>query len=109
MNELHKKSCEETVPKSPGMKYTHYSPDAQVIIVKGQIGNVADKIKSLSEEYSQKGITVGILATEQTKSYYNGNIYSLIIIGDREKPETIAKYFYSIRLIRSKKCSIILS
>lgn len=79
---------ESAVPRSPGMKYTHYSPKADVIIVEGEARAVADKIGRLVEEYKSKGITAGILATDQTRhSYPAGTVISM---GDREQPETIA-------------------
>ena len=36
--------------KAPGMKYTHYSPDADVYIVSGDERDVIDKINSLVEK-----------------------------------------------------------
>ncbi len=53
------------VARSPGMKYKHYSPNAQVIVVEGRRENVRKKIAELVEEYRAKGFRVGVMATEE--------------------------------------------
>lgn len=56
----------EAVPKAPGMKYTHYSPQAQVILVQGTPAQVSCKIRELVERYSREGKKVGLLLTDET-------------------------------------------
>jgi len=85
---LMKKPSGDFVPKAPGMKYTHYSPKADVIVVEGEPLKVAEKINSLIMEYQSKDIPVGVLATKQTKELYKG--VPLITLGDRLEPATIA-------------------
>ena len=85
---LMKKPAGDFVPKAPGMKYTHYSPKADVIVVEGEPEKVAEKINSLIAEYQSKNIPVGVLATEQTKEFYKS--VPSITLGDRLEPETIA-------------------
>lgn len=51
-------------PKAPGMKYTHYAPNAQVVIVEGNLNQVVAKIKVLCSEATKAGKKVGILATD---------------------------------------------
>jgi L-threonylcarbamoyladenylate synthase len=53
-------------PKAPGMKYTHYSPLAEVVLINGTKENVAVKIKELVKNYSQQGRKVGLLLTDET-------------------------------------------
>lgn len=76
------------IPRSPGMKYKHYSPKAEVIVIEGDIDNVVKKIIGLVEEYKDRGILIGILATEQTKCMYKD--VSTISLGDRMEPDEIA-------------------
>jgi L-threonylcarbamoyladenylate synthase len=81
------------IPRSPGMKYTHYSPEAEVIIIDGIIERVVGRIQRMSGELEAKGRKVGILATEQTRALYrNGTVISA---GDREKPCTIAASLFA--------------
>lgn len=59
INTDHHKVTKEEVPKAPGMKYKHYAPDAQVVI----IDNTND-FKEAYEYYSKEN-NVGILATDE--------------------------------------------
>lgn len=58
------------VPRSPGMKYTHYSPKAQVIIISG-IGMVG-KIRQMKEEFELVGKTVGIMVSHEHIQQFEG-------------------------------------
>ncbi len=79
-------------PRSPGMKYRHYSPRAKVLVVQGSLDRVVDYINRAAAENIKKGVSVGILATEQTRtSYLAGEV---IPAGDRDKPETIASHLF---------------
>lgn len=85
---------EELKPKSPGVKYRHYSPKAQVIIVDGQLDNVVREVIRQVNIYVQQNKKVAILSTEQTKDRYHQGI--VVSAGDREKPETIAFSFFTL-------------
>ena len=67
-----------TIPKAPGMKYSHYAPEAQMIILKGEQQKVVSKIQQLSAEQKDQGKLVGILATEETiQNYQSGIVISM--------------------------------
>jgi len=57
-------------PKSPGMKYAHYSPDAEVYIVEGSKG-YWDKLTS---RFGLQNKTVGILANAVENKEYPGSV-----------------------------------
>jgi len=107
------KSCfsfcpDGTVPRSPGMKYRHYSPKAKVIIVQGPSDKVTEKINSMLKEYELKGITAGVLATDQTVGLYNSP--HILSAGDRSAPDTIAaKLFWSLRELDREGLDVILA
>ncbi len=86
---------QNVAPKAPGMKYTHYSPKAAVLLVKGSTKEaVAKKINAMAAEAEKTGKQVGIMATEQTKVLYtHGTVLS---VGDREKPETIGAGLFNM-------------
>lgn len=90
---VYKKPPKGLKPKAPGMKYKHYSPDAEVYIVKGDLDNAVKKIQELSELQLNNGKKVGIMATEQTREKYQKG--EVIVVGDREKPETIARNLFN--------------
>ncbi|MGI6704664.1 MAG: L-threonylcarbamoyladenylate synthase [Clostridia bacterium] len=76
------------VPKAPGMKYTHYSPEADVIIIEGHTQRVVAAIERMAQQLQEQGKRVGIMATEQTEALYRHGL--VISVGDREDPSTIA-------------------
>ncbi|HAA64145.1 MAG TPA: threonylcarbamoyl-AMP synthase, partial [Thermoanaerobacter sp.] len=82
---LLKKPQEDLKPKSPGMKYKHYSPNAEVYIVTGDLEKVVKKIQELTEEQLKYGKKVGIMATVQTSTQYEKG--EIIVVGDRNRPE----------------------
>lgn len=87
-----KKPDADFKPRSPGMKYRHYAPKASMYIVGGRLPDMVEKITCLCKNETDKGSKVGILATDQTRSFYKqGYILSM---GDREKPETIASSIF---------------
>lgn len=63
--------------KAPGMKYTHYSPDADVYIVSGDEHATIEKINSLAEENEDKGLKTGVMCLEKNKHHYKGEVLSL--------------------------------
>jgi len=78
-------------PESPGMKYRHYAPKADMILVEGEINKMIKKIQEIYEE--NKGKKIGIIATEETKKFYTGNIK---IIGSRRNMRTVATNLFKI-------------
>ena len=63
--------------KAPGMKYTHYSPDAEVYIVSGETNKVIDKINKLVYENELNGLKTGIMCLDENKDKYKGEVISL--------------------------------
>lgn len=81
-------------PKAPGMKYRHYAPKAELIIVEGTSEAVAAKINELVKENEKKGICTGIIGTEETVSMYpTGLVKSM---GTRSDELSISSHLYSI-------------
>ena len=86
---------EGSKPKAPGMKYTHYSPKAKVVLVEGSCNEItAKKINQLAKETLDAGKKPGVMATEQTKAMYQyGTVLSL---GDRKRPEEIGARLFKL-------------
>ena len=99
---------EHMKPKAPGMKYTHYAPDASMTIIQGSMDQVIKKINEMAEQYSIQGKKIGILTTQENINYYpKGMVLSL---GSRDKPATIAaNLFHILRQFDKKKVDIILA
>lgn len=81
-------------PKAPGMKYTHYSPKADITIVKGELPKVEAYIIEKADKGRTDGHKVGIIATVQSEKSYAG--HDVLVIGDRSKPETIAANLFKM-------------
>jgi len=78
----------DALPKAPGMKYMHYSPNAEVFIVKGTPENVVHKIHSLIQIDKEQGKTVGVLATDETKHLFLADL--VLSAGTEKDLKTIA-------------------
>ena len=93
---INAKSIEGFIPKAPGMKYTHYSPKADVTLVKGDMLKVVKKINSMAQEASFNGLKTGVLATEETKGMYVADI--ILSVGDgNDKLKIGANLFGALR------------
>lgn len=84
----------ERKPKAPGMKYKHYAPKADLILVEGDIDRVAAEINRLTAARQSEGKKVGIIATDETMKRYAGD--SVMSIGARTDEDAIARHLYKI-------------
>ena len=77
-------------PRCPGMKYRHYAPKAQVIVVEGEQAAVQKKIRELLEENRDK--ITGVLTMY-------GNVYDrpVMICGGSENREYAKNLFSALR------------
>jgi L-threonylcarbamoyladenylate synthase len=83
------------IPKAPGMKYTHYSPRAEVILLDGEPNQVVGKLEVMVENYSLKGSKVGLLLTDEI--YHKVKDISTTYIrnlGKRQDLDKIAQNIY---------------
>ena len=120
-------------PKAPGMKYRHYAPKADMVLVelsdetrekledkegafvKEVERRIADQarcpsirpedyllaleVDKLAEEAARKGLKVGVICTDETRSEYaedDGLFYAVRSMGIRAKEETIAHNLYRV-------------
>ena len=81
-------------PKAPGMKYRHYAPKAQLVIVKGEVGETLKAIRQIAYEQTRLGFKVGIIASGETAEYYTNGIVKNI--GTRSNENSIAKNLYRV-------------
>ena len=89
--------------KAPGMKYTHYSPNADVYIVSGNRDDVVEFINKKIIENSHNNLKTGVMCLEENRSSYNGlsislgsnldevgsNLFSTLIEMDNNKVDII--------------------
>jgi len=102
------KESDRIVPKSPGQKYRHYAPKADMMVFTGEIEAIVSNIKNSAAENISKGLKVGIMATDETIDMYDNEV--LISVGSRVSQESIARNLFKIiRLIDEKGVDIILA
>ena len=83
-----------TCPKAPGMKYKHYAPKAELILVNGAQEKVQQTINDLAREAALSGKAVGVIGTDESCSSYRYGIVKSI--GARSDEDTIARHLYGI-------------
>lgn len=81
-------------PKAPGMKYRHYAPKASLTVVEGSRQAVIEKINILTGQMQAEGKKVGVIATDETGSFYRGDM--VVSAGARADEAAIARHLYRI-------------
>lgn len=81
-------------PKAPGMKYRHYAPRAEMILVDGTREQVVSEINRRAAEAIRAGKKVGIIASEETReSYPAGDVRT---VGTRSDEATVAHNLFAV-------------
>lgn len=86
------KPAEGLRPKAPGMKYTHYSPKAEVYLVRGT--QTIEAINRMAKQQQAQGKKVGVLATEESKQKYQADI--VLSVGSREDLESVGANLFRV-------------
>ena len=81
-------------PKAPGMKYRHYAPQGELVIVRGPAESVTEYISGKLDDgrlYSKK---TGVIATDETIDQYKADVPRSV--GKRADAAAAAKGLYRI-------------
>ena len=81
-------------PKAPGMKYRHYAPKGELVIVKGDAAAVTDYINGLLLEGHRDNKKTGVIATDETVARYRTDVPRSV--GKRTDAAAAAKGLYRI-------------
>lgn len=81
-------------PKAPGMKYRHYAPRGELVIIRGEPGAVVADINRRSAADRAAGERVGVIATDETRTRYRADVVK--DAGHRGDEEEIAHNLYTI-------------
>lgn len=101
----------EMKPRAPGMKYKHYAPKADLVLVepedmnqKGDISaasaepaplnRMVDKVWDMAREKLEQGLKVGIICTDESRGSYSGGFVRSI--GARASQESVAHNLYAV-------------
>ncbi len=85
---------EPAVARAPGMKYRHYAPRGQMVIVEGQPEKVVDKINDLVRDGCARGQRVAVIAAEETRPCYSCDL--VYCPGSHQREGSIAAGLYDI-------------
>jgi L-threonylcarbamoyladenylate synthase len=99
---------EKLVPKSPGMKYTHYAPEAEVLVIQGPEAPMVEMIQNMCERFVISGKRVGIMTCDEHVEDYNCGV--IMSLGSREDLGSVAqKLFGTLRAFDDHGVDIILA
>jgi len=82
--------------RSPGTKHKHYAPNADMVLVEGEVEVVPRKVKELVRLYRAKGRRVGVLGTDETVGNYAADVVKSM--GSRSDLAGVARNLF--RLLR---------
>lgn len=94
----------EEKPKSPGMKYTHYAPNAPLYLVDGD----KEFLQECINKERERGLSVGVLTTEENEGFYHCDV--VYACGQRADLQSVAKDLYNaLRYFNETNVDIIFS
>ena len=97
---------EGEVARSPGMKYTHYSPETRMVLVAGE--HVVDRACEFVSDYHGRGLRVGLLATEETAEHVIAD--EIFILGMRDDLAMVASnLFAGLRYLDGRNVDVIIA
>jgi L-threonylcarbamoyladenylate synthase len=105
-------TTEEALPiekaRSPGMKHKHYAPDAEVLVVEGEMPAVIRKVNELALMYMRRQRRVGILCMDETAQRYEAEVVKSL--GSRSDLASVARsLFRSLRDFDAEKIDVIVA
>ncbi len=98
---------EGEVAASPGMKYKHYAPQADVYVITGAPRDAARRILALYREQEAKGLRCSVAATVQTRGFYRD--VPMQVLGDRNEPLTLCQNLFRTLRELDKTSDVILA
>ncbi|SET23805.1 L-threonylcarbamoyladenylate synthase [Salinibacillus kushneri] len=94
---------ERKQPKAPGMKYTHYAPNAPFWLMEGNVNTIQNEINRLHKE----GKRVGVMASEEHAEQYQHAVVKSC--GSKEDLKEVAhKIYHCLRSFNNEDVDIIL-
>lgn len=81
-------------PKAPGMKYRHYAPRGELVIVRGSSESVTAYINAGLERGREENKKTGVISTDETVESYNADVPRSV--GKRTDVNAVARALYRI-------------
>ncbi len=108
--EQHKseENCEEedAHPKAPGMKYRHYAPKGEMLVLTGEWTKIVSEIEKRAKEAFLAGEQTGVLCSEETAQKMSMTGARVFINGSLKDPKSIAAgLFENLRAMDEAGCT----
>ncbi len=95
-------------PRAPGMKYRHYAPKAEMVIVNGKKDLVIEQMMNIAKEKSLLNKKVGILTLQEHEVLFNQKNFTLAY-GTKGNLYPLATHLYdTLRIFDLKKIDYII-
>lgn len=98
-------------PRSPGLKYKHYAPRAQLLLFEGPgPERLVAAMLARADRLTREGQRVGILAYEETRPAFVSAGYPVVVAGSCSDPASVAAGLYdALRWFDNMDVDIILA
>ncbi|MEW6661855.1 MAG: L-threonylcarbamoyladenylate synthase [Bacillota bacterium] len=100
------------IPRSPGMKYTHYAPQGEVFLVSGSPEAVREKVQRLLSQAKEHGQIAAVLSSKENLAWYQSQepmADLLINLGPRSALDLVAQNLYgALRACDEAKAAMVL-
>ena len=83
----------EEAPRSPGVKYAHYAPKGEMVLVTGAEERMVAAVREQAREAAGRGARVAVLACSEHVRFYEAD--SVFDCGPRSAPEKAARALYA--------------
>lgn len=105
------KPSENQVPKAPGMKYRHYAPHGEMILMIGSSERVVRRMGQEIHRGHARLKKVGVLCTLESAPFLHNRLPDLLfVMGSKDRPEEVASnLFEGLRLCDERGMDLILA
>jgi L-threonylcarbamoyladenylate synthase len=86
-------SSSTKAPKAPGMKYRHYAPKGELVIVEGKADNIINYINTQTGIHMEKGEKTGVIGTRAFVDRYRAD--SVKNAGNADNPFEVSNRLYT--------------
>lgn len=97
----------DAVPKSPGMKYTHYAPKSPMILVEGDPSRIAEVIKLKAAEALAAGQKVGAVVSSETAASLPATVIAAKYGARADAGQAAANLYSALRYFDERPVDII--
>lgn len=86
-------SDSKPAPRSPGVKYTHYAPKGEMLLVTGPHIKMQELVQEKADEAARRGLRVAVLACSEHVARYRAD--AVFDCGSRYEPGQAAQSLYA--------------